>query len=129
MKKLFLLLFLSLSAQAQTSNFSIKLINVNNPSGSPIFSQVVNINTKAGYSIHCVVTGSLTFTGTILGSNQFDALPGQQQFTSIANTIQTISNLGFIWDVSSTHISYVEFEMSNFTGSGTSQCYLTAKDI
>ena len=129
MKTILLLLLFGLNANAQLANYTVKIFDLTNPSGADQFSKVQDITTKGGYSIQCIVTGTLSFTGTILVSNQNDVKPVLQQFVSVSGTAQTINNTGYMYDIVQSNVGWVKLKIGTFTGTGTAKCYFTAKDI
>ena len=129
MKTILLLLFFGLNANAQLANYTVKIFDLTNPSGADQTSPVQDITTKGGYSIQCILTGTLTFTGNILVSNQNDVKPALQQFVLVSGTTQIINNTGYMYDVVQSNVGYVELKIGTFTGTGTAKCYFTAKDI
>ena len=129
MKTILLLLLFGLNANAQLANYTVKIFDLTNPSGADQFSKVQDITTKGGYSIQCIVTGTLSFTGTILVSNQNDVKPVLQQFVSVSGTAQTINNTGYMYDIVQSNVGWVKLKIGTFTGTGTAKCYFTAKHI
>ena len=103
---------------------------ITNPSGT-ILSDDLNVQTKGGYSVHFIVTGSLAFTCTLYASNQDDNPVGTPKaYTSVANsTITGINNQGFMYDITTSNVGFIQIQIGTFTGTGTVQCYFTAKDI
>lgn len=130
MKKiLFLSMFFCSYSYATIDNFTKKLFDLTNPSGADQFSAAIDISAKGAYSVYCALTGTLTFVSTLQSSNQNDVKPALQTFTDVTGTTQTITNAGFMYDVTLSSVSSVRQKIGTFTGTGTAKCYLTAKDI
>jgi hypothetical protein len=131
MKKLMLLatLLFSMNANALIGSNTVKIIDVTNPVGADIEAPIQDVSERGGYSIHCILTGSLQLTGSIYLSNQPPAPPASQTFTLLSGSDQVIDNNGLLYDVVITNAGYVKFTIGTFSGVGTAKCYITTKDI
>ncbi len=126
---LFLLLLNPIQAYALIGTTTTQIFDLTNPSGADIDSPVVDVSERAGYSIHCAITGALEMTASIYVSNQKIISPAQTQvFTLLSDTTLVINSDGFMWDVVKSKVGYVKLRIGTFSGTGTLKCYLTAKD-
>ena len=99
------------------------IIDVTNPAAMQ--SELQDISLFIGYSLHFIVTGTLTFTAEIFAGNIEDAT----KLSLVTGSAIVINNAGFINNTSFAQYDFFYVKISAVAGVGTLKCIRTAKEI
>lgn len=100
------------------------IIDLTNPAGTPT-SEVQDIELDTGYSLHFVVTGTLTFTSEIYAGNINDA----SKLSLLSGSAVAVSSSGYINNTSLAQYDYFYVKLSAIAGTGTVKCIRTIKEV
>jgi hypothetical protein len=88
-------------------------------------SEIQDISLVIGYSLHFIVTGTLTFTSEIYAGNIDD----KTKLSLLTGSAQVINSNGFINNTSFAQYDYFYLKISAVAGAGTLKCIRTAKEV